>query len=182
MERGGIVDQAGEAAHLRGGVLHEAREGSGEDAPPLLVQSLLFIENRGLLTTDQPQLNPAVEWFRLGKVMTAHTANLFDEGHGAAGASTLATQLEKFRYSPEGLTSGVEDKLRQMVSAAVRAYRGGEDTLAVRHQLRASPLAGVRARAMGRSVDVVHITKSQCGRTRPGGGASRGGRWIRRRS
>ncbi len=118
-----------------------------ENIPPLLVQSLLFIENRNLLTTEQPQLNPAVEWFRLGKVMTAHTANLFEEGHDAAGASTLATQLEKFRYSPEGLTSGIGDKLHQMVSAAVRAYRDGPDTIEARNRIvrdyiNSTPLSG----------------------------------------
>jgi membrane peptidoglycan carboxypeptidase len=118
-----------------------------ESIPELLVQSLLFIENRDLLTTEQPQLNPAVEWFRLGKVMTAYTANLFEEGHDAAGASTLATQLEKFRYSPEGLTSNVEEKLQQMVSATVRAYRDGPDTTEARNRIvrdyiNSTPLSG----------------------------------------
>ncbi|MES2625397.1 MAG: transglycosylase domain-containing protein [Pseudomonadota bacterium] len=118
-----------------------------ESIPELLVQSLLFIENRDLLTTEQAKLNPAVEWFRLGKVMTAHTANLFEEGHDAAGASTLATQLEKYRYSPEGLTSGIEEKLHQMVSAAVRAYRDGPDTSEareriVRDYINSTPLSG----------------------------------------
>ncbi len=121
---------------------------SFDSIPPVLVNSLLFIENRGLLSAEHSQLNPAVEWFRLGKVMTAHTANLFDEGnHGAAGASTLATQLEKFRYSPEGLTSGVQDKLYQMVSAAVRAYSDGPDTTdarnrIVRDYINSTPLSG----------------------------------------
>ena len=118
-----------------------------DNIPPLLVESLLFIENRDLLTPGQPQRNPAVEWLRLGKVMTAHAANLFEEGHDAAGASTLATQLEKFRYSPEGLTYGVGDKLQQMVSAAVRAYRDGPDTTAarkriVRDYINSTPLSG----------------------------------------
>ncbi|HEX5739026.1 MAG TPA: glycosyl transferase family 51, partial [Hydrogenophaga sp.] len=43
--------------------------------------------------------------------------------------------IEKYRHSPEGITHDPREKLRQMASAAVRAYRGGEDTLAVRQQL-----------------------------------------------
>ena len=36
---------------------------------------------------------------------------------GAAGGSTLATQLEKYRHSPEGRTQSARDKLQQMASA-----------------------------------------------------------------
>src|SRR5690606_167718 len=53
---------------------------SFDSIPPLLVESLLFIENRGLLSSGHAQLNPAVEWLRLGKVIAAHTANLFEDG------------------------------------------------------------------------------------------------------
>ena len=35
--------------------------------PPLLVNSLLGIENRTLLQTDYPKRNPAVEWTRLAR-------------------------------------------------------------------------------------------------------------------
>jgi membrane peptidoglycan carboxypeptidase len=35
--------------------------------PPLLVQALLFIENREMLYNDAPQRNQALEWYRKGK-------------------------------------------------------------------------------------------------------------------
>jgi len=51
------------------------------------------------------------------------------------GGSTLATQIEKYRHSPGGITLDAREKLRQMVSASVRAYREGEQTLPVRRRL-----------------------------------------------
>jgi membrane peptidoglycan carboxypeptidase len=50
----------------------------------------------------------------------------------SAGGSTLATQVEKYRHSPDGLTLSASEKIRQMVSASVRAYRLGPETLAAR--------------------------------------------------
>lgn len=35
-----------------------------EDVPPLVADTLLFIENRELLNDDEPRRNPAVEWDR----------------------------------------------------------------------------------------------------------------------
>lgn len=103
--------------------------------PPLLVDSLLYIENRSLLQQDSPTRNPTVEWGRLGKALLDKSVNLFTPGYRPAGASTLATQIEKYRHSPGGRTASEQEKLRQMLSASVRAYRFGEDTLAARHQL-----------------------------------------------
>ena len=102
--------------------------------PPLLVASLLFIENRELLD-PQPMRNPAVEWDRLGKAVVDQLLRRFDESHSAGGGSTLATQIEKYRHSPDGRTEGVNDKLRQMASASLRAYLDGENTWARRQQI-----------------------------------------------
>ena len=121
--------------------------GHFNDIPPLLVDTLLFIENRELLNDTHPTRNPALEWDRLGKVLYAHAVSLVRPHQDTAGASTLATQLEKFRYSPGGLTTDVEEKLRQMVSASIRAYQDGPDTSAarrriVRDYINSTPLAG----------------------------------------
>lgn len=106
-----------------------------EDAPGILINSLLYIENRDLLDAHFPQRNPAVDWGRLGKAAVEHTVQgLFSDAR-APGGSTLATQIEKYRHSPDGRTTSARDKLRQMTSAAVRAYKGGQDTTAVRRQL-----------------------------------------------
>ena len=103
--------------------------------PPLIVNTLLFIEDRELLDPRNPDRNPAVEWDRFAKVVIDRGINIFDPGHRFAGGSTLATQIEKFRHSPDGRTATAREKLRQMASASLRAYLDGQDTTAVRHQL-----------------------------------------------
>ncbi|MGD9290538.1 MAG: transglycosylase domain-containing protein, partial [Desulfobacterales bacterium] len=40
--------------------------GSFDDIPPIVVEFLLFIENRNLLDDDRPFANPAIDWLRLG--------------------------------------------------------------------------------------------------------------------
>jgi len=109
----------------------------GFDKTPLaLVQSLLFIENRELLDTEHPKRNPAVEWDRLSKAVFEKSLSAVGAGsHRAAGGSTLATQIEKYRHSPEGRTGSMKDKLQQMISATLRAYQQGEDTTKVRRQI-----------------------------------------------
>ncbi|WP_198320824.1 transglycosylase domain-containing protein [Azohydromonas aeria] len=108
----------------------------GFDAvPPLLVQALLFIENRELLDANTPQRNPAVEWDRFGKAAVSMGMRLVGDSGRSPGGSTLATQIEKYRHSPEGRTEGVKDKLRQMASASLRAYLDGPDTLERRRQI-----------------------------------------------
>ncbi len=106
-----------------------------QELPPLVAQTLGFIENREVLDLREPTHNPAIEWTRLGKAVLDQVIAVADEDHAAAGGSTLATQTEKFRHSPEGRTSSARDKYLQMVSASVRAYRDGENTVAARHRI-----------------------------------------------
>lgn len=106
-----------------------------ESVPSLLVDALLFIENRELLAAQYPNRNPAIEWSRLGRAATERAWHLVDEAHSSPGGSTLATQIEKYRHSPEGRTESVKEKLRQMASASVRAYLGGENTLPARQRI-----------------------------------------------
>ncbi len=106
-----------------------------EAVPPLLVDALLFIENRGLLDARYPMRNPAVDWDRLSKAAFDRAWRQLDPGHASPGGSTLATQMEKFRHSPGGYTESVGEKLRQMTSAAFRAYADGEETLPRRRQI-----------------------------------------------
>jgi membrane peptidoglycan carboxypeptidase len=103
--------------------------------PPLAVQTLLYIENRELLSNRHATRNPAIEWARLARAIADQLLRRVDPDHPQPGGSTLATQIEKYRHSPGGLTDSPEEKLRQMVSATLRAYLGGEDTTAVRRQL-----------------------------------------------
>lgn len=103
--------------------------------PPLIVNSLLFIEDHELLDPENPHRNPAVEWSRFMLAVAGRAADLVDRRFREGGASTLATQIEKFRHSPEGRTLGGVEKLRQMVSASARAYRDGPDTTAARRRI-----------------------------------------------
>ncbi|MDO8252440.1 MAG: transglycosylase domain-containing protein [Rhodoferax sp.] len=106
-----------------------------DDIAPILVESLLFIENRELLDPEHPKRNPAVEWDRLANAVLIKAKNTLTGDSRSPGGSTLATQIEKYRHSSEGRTSSIEEKLQQMVSAALRAYQQGEDTSAVRRQI-----------------------------------------------
>jgi len=118
-----------------------------EDVPPLVADTLLFIENRELLNADEPRRNPAVEWERFGAAVLALPIQVIKPGTRSPGGSTLATQIEKYRHSPDGQTTGASEKLRQMASASVRAYLDGEDTTLARRRilvdyLNSTPLTG----------------------------------------
>lgn len=108
-----------------------------EDIPPRVINSLLYVENREILDATTPYRNPAVEWDRLGKAVFDMGRKQISVGGGMSGGSTLATQLEKIRHSPEGRTSSAGDKLKQMVSASLRAYQQGEETTVARRQITA---------------------------------------------
>ncbi|HLI11395.1 MAG TPA: transglycosylase domain-containing protein [Alphaproteobacteria bacterium] len=103
--------------------------------PPLVVNTLLFIENRGLVDERYPNLNPAVDWKRFTLAVGGRIAGMGDPRLKEGGASTLATQIEKFRHSPGGRTGSVQEKLRQMVTAMARAYLDGPNTLQTRRRI-----------------------------------------------
>ncbi|MBP2263982.1 membrane peptidoglycan carboxypeptidase [Pseudomonas hunanensis] len=116
--------------------------------PSVIVNSLLFIENRDLLDPQDPRNNPAVDWPRFAKAAYSQIAKYLALPGQSAGGSTLATQLEKYRHSPDGLTVSGAEKIRQMFSASVRAYQGGPDTTEsrqriVRDYLNSVPLSAV---------------------------------------
>jgi len=106
-----------------------------DSVPDLIVRTLLFIENRELLDPNYPYRNPAVEWDRFAKAIFDMAVHTVYKDHKVTGGSTMATQLEKYRHSPEGRTSEAGEKMRQMVSAALRAYLNGEETTESRRQL-----------------------------------------------
>ncbi|MGA7179048.1 MAG: transglycosylase domain-containing protein [Thiobacillaceae bacterium] len=106
-----------------------------EDVPPVLANSLLFIENRELLNDRFPSKNPAVEWDRLGEAVLEKAYSLANPAHNVPGGSTLPTQIEKYRHSPDGVTLSMLDKLKQMGSASLRAYLDGENTLSTRKRI-----------------------------------------------
>ncbi|MCX7672747.1 MAG: transglycosylase domain-containing protein [Thiobacillaceae bacterium] len=106
-----------------------------EAIPPVIANTLLYIENRELLDPNHPQRNPAVEWDRLAQAVLEKAMQVVDPNRNVPGGSTLATQIEKYRHSPDGLTLTATDKLRQMASASLRAYLDGPDTRATRRRI-----------------------------------------------
>lgn len=105
------------------------------DTPPILRNALLFIENRELLSEKHPSKNPAVEWDRLGQAVLDKFYSMINPAHNVPGGSTLPTQIEKYRHSPDGLTQSMSDKLKQMGSASLRAYLDGKNTLPTRQRI-----------------------------------------------
>ena len=102
--------------------------------PKVLVDALLYIENRELLTEEYPNRNPAVEWDRLAQALLEKGISFIDTNRNVPGGSTLPTQIEKYRHSPEGRTADMSEKLRQMGTASLSAYLDGPNTLAMRKQ------------------------------------------------
>ena len=105
------------------------------DIPPLVVNTLLFIENRNMLDSRHPHRNPAVEWDRLIKAVLDYGVHIVDPRHPVIGGSTLATQLEKMRHSPGGRTHSPLEKFRQMTSATLAAYQQGTATLEAQQEI-----------------------------------------------
>lgn len=128
-----ILDGAGHpisAVHYPARIYSDASQ-----IPPLLVNTLLFIENRDLLDAKHPFRNPAVEWGRLSRAVVQYGAHEVDHGIPRIGGSTLATQLEKIRHSPKGKTHSAREKFWQMASASLRAYQNGPETLTARRNI-----------------------------------------------
>ena len=128
-----LFDQAGHVVYSTTVPAHVYR--SFDDIPPLVLQTLLFIENRELFDARYPQRNPAVEWDRFGLAVVNTLLRVLPFHLSRPGGSTLATQLEKFRHSPDGRTGSVVEKFRQIGSASMRAYLDGPDTLPARREI-----------------------------------------------
>ncbi len=103
--------------------------------PPVILHTLLYIENRELLDEKRKNVNPAVEWERLGFAVLQMMAKKLGAEGNVPGGSTLATQIEKYRHSPNGYTESIVEKIRQMASASIRAYLLGVDTRQMRRQI-----------------------------------------------
>ena len=101
--------------------------------PDIIIKILLYIENRDLLDSRYPLKNPAVEWKRLAAAALELGIKAVDSSRNVPGGSTLGTQIEKYRHSPRGLTLSVKDKYQQMISASMRAYLDGQETLKARY-------------------------------------------------
>ena len=107
---------------------------SYDDIPPLVVRTLFYLENRRLGNLSS-RANPALDWGRLAKAGISYTARAIGFPTRLEGGSTLAVQMQKYSHSPSGRTSSGLDKLRQIVSATLAAYRNGPDTQSASRQV-----------------------------------------------
>ncbi|HEY2646566.1 MAG TPA: transglycosylase domain-containing protein [Candidatus Acidoferrales bacterium] len=106
-----------------------------DEIPPIIVRTVLFVENRDILDSNYPYRNPAIGWGRLSRAVVDFGLHQFDHKRPMIGGSTLATQLEKMRHSPGGRTHSLEEKLRQITTASLRAYRGGPETMSEQQRI-----------------------------------------------
>lgn len=109
--------------------------GSFEEIPPLVVKSLLLIENRELGDPVDYRTNPVVDWNRLAKAAIFYAGSKLGLPLQVEGGSTLATQIEKYRHSSDGRTNSILAKLRQMTDASLKVYQKGTDTRAQRRRI-----------------------------------------------
>ncbi|HKY08854.1 MAG TPA: transglycosylase domain-containing protein [Candidatus Binatia bacterium] len=106
-----------------------------EAIPPLLVRTLLFLENRDLDNPATPWQNPVIEWDRTLKAAMLYVGAKLNLPVPVQGGSTLAVQIEKFRHSPHGRTDTPVEKLRQIFGASLKAYREGPNTRSWRERI-----------------------------------------------
>jgi len=107
-----------------------------DEIPPLVMEALLLIENRQLaVESAYPTNNPVVEWDRLAKASLTYVGSKLGLPVRLEGGSTLATQLEKYNFSKNGRTDSPSEKLRQIFSASLRAYKDGANTVNARRNI-----------------------------------------------
>ena len=85
-----LFDQAGNVVYSTTVPTHVYR--TFDDIPPVVLQTLLFIENRELFDARYPQRNPAVEWDRFGLAVVHTLLRVLPFHIARSGGSTLATQ------------------------------------------------------------------------------------------
>ncbi|MBI5409500.1 MAG: transglycosylase domain-containing protein [Nitrospirae bacterium] len=106
-----------------------------EEVPEDVIKILLFVENRELLRPLDEHQNPVFEWDRMAKAGFKYIAKSIGLPASVEGGSTLATQLEKYQHSEGGRTKGAKEKIRQITSASLKAYRAGRDTTVSRKEI-----------------------------------------------
>ena len=108
---------------------------SVDEIPPVLIRTLLFIENRNIGAGAGSYANPAIDWARTSKAFVLYAGRSVGLSWPLEGGSTLATQLVKFQHSPGGRTDSPLEKLHQVIGASLAAYHGGANTRIARSQV-----------------------------------------------
>jgi membrane peptidoglycan carboxypeptidase len=116
---------------------------SYEAVPPLVLRTLLFIEDRELLAPSPSTRNPALAPVRVARDLIDDTLATLDASFPGASRGPLALRTERQRHAPEGRDASWPERWRLFVSASVRAYRDGPDTSAARRRIVLDHLNGM---------------------------------------
>jgi membrane peptidoglycan carboxypeptidase len=130
-----------------------------QEIPPVVVRSLLFIENRELDKGGSRWSNPAIDWGRWAKAVLIYSANRLGLPVRVEGGSTLAVQVEKYRHSEDGRTGSPVDKLRQVLTASLRVYQEGPDTREERRHIIVDYLNSVPLGARSASGEIFGLNR-----------------------
>ncbi len=132
----GLEIKSSEGILLHNAIARDQEFETYEEIPPLIAKGLLLIENRKLaVESAYPTNNPVVEWNRMAKASLTYAGSKLGLPVRLEGGSTLATQLEKYLHSPEGRTESPGDKIKQIISASLKAYRDGANTSNARRRI-----------------------------------------------
>ena len=102
--------------------------------PEIMIKTLLFIEDHNALKKNK-YYNSVININRLSKAITLAILNKIGINMKQFGASTLATQLIKFKHSNKGRTNSLRDKYIQMFSASLLVYLKSRDTIEARKNI-----------------------------------------------
>ncbi len=131
----GLVIRDSRGAPLYDYMRRRPRFEAFEEIPLQILRSLLYIEDRHVLDSTEPRRNPVVDWSRFAGASAHYVGRKVGLPLKPQGGSTLATQIEKFRYSEGGRTDSATDKFVQMLSATLKVYHDGPDTSDERRQI-----------------------------------------------
>jgi len=132
----GLEIKSADGSLLHNAIARDQEFESYDEIPPLVAKGLLLIENRKLaVESAHPTNNPVVEWNRMAKASLTYAGSKLGLPVRLEGGSTLATQLEKYLHSPEGRTESASDKIKQIFSASLKAYRDGANTSNARRNI-----------------------------------------------
>jgi len=99
--RAGLLVRGADRSVLYDATQHEQQWRRAEDVPPIVVRTLLFMEDRQLGDGASPHSNPAVDWGRYVKATVLYGGSRLGLPLRVEGGSTLPVQLEKLRRPEE---------------------------------------------------------------------------------
>ena len=105
------------------------------EIPPIIVSTVLFVENRDILDPNHPYRNPAIGWGRLSRAMVNFGLHEIDHKRPMIGGSTLSDAIGKNAPFARRQDSFGRRETPADHNASLRAYRRGPETLAEQQRI-----------------------------------------------